>query len=132
MDFGHWTYHEQEVDLSTFFGFVYMITDLRTNEFYIGQKTLWNKIRRKPLKGKKRVRLDKRESDWRKYNSSGSLKQRIEQDGPEHFKFEILEFVTNNNELNVVEIEHIIKHGRNKLCANEFICRGASYKDLKQ
>ena len=67
-------------DPNSWFGYVYQITDTQTNMKYIGSKQFVNKIRRKPLKGKKRVRLDTRTSDWLKYTgSSKALNIVIEQ-----------------------------------------------------
>lgn len=130
IDTGHWTHQLGLFDPSDYFGFVYKITNT-DGEYYIGQKRFHNKIRRKPLKGKKRVRLDTKPSDWKVYNSSGKFKELIETNGPHGYTFSIIALCKNANELNVFEIEHIIKHGRDSQCVNEFICRGASYKNLK-
>jgi len=62
-------------DIEDWQGFVYIIEEIDTGMSYIGKKNFWKKIRRKPLKGKKRVRLDRVESDWKTYNSSNAFLQ---------------------------------------------------------
>jgi len=55
-------------DISEYQGFVYL---LEYNDcFYIGKKNFWKALRRKPLKDKKRVRIDRVESNWRSYFGS--------------------------------------------------------------
>lgn len=51
-------------------GFVYRITNQRTQKHYIGKKILKNKRTRPPLKGYKRKRVDYVESNWMKYTGS--------------------------------------------------------------
>ena len=55
------------------FGFIYEITNLTNNRKYIGKKQMVRKIRRKPLKGKKRKRIDYIESDWKTYTGSSDI-----------------------------------------------------------
>ena len=52
------------------YGFVYMITNLDTYEFYIGRKQLMSKVTKPPLKGQKKKRLQFKESKWLDYQSS--------------------------------------------------------------
>ena len=52
------------------FGFVYMITNLDTQEFYIGRKQIEQKVTRPPLKGQKKKRVELKESKWQDYQSS--------------------------------------------------------------
>ena len=56
-------------------GFIYCITEKDTQMKYYGIKQLKKRIRRKPLKGQKRVRIDYVESDWKKYNTSSPIMQ---------------------------------------------------------
>lgn len=65
-------------NLQDYLGFVYLIT-APSGMKYVGKKLFWAAIRRKPLKGKKRVRCDRRESDWRKYYGSSDALQRERQ-----------------------------------------------------
>ena len=74
-----------------YMGFVYIITCLKNGKKYIGQKRFWTKITRKPLKGRKNKRHDRKESNWREYwGSSESLLEDVDTYGQENFKREIL------------------------------------------
>lgn len=52
------------------YGFVYMITNLDTYEFYIGRKQLMSKVTRPPLKDQKKKRVEFKQSKWVEYQSS--------------------------------------------------------------
>jgi len=67
-------------------GFVYIITHLTTNKKYIGIKKFWKTIRRKPLKGTKRVRISIVESNWRTYNTSNKELSESIKKNPENYK----------------------------------------------
>lgn len=88
-----WFYQNEELttppeDMDSF---VYLITRLRDGKAYVGKKTFWNKRRRPPLKGKKRVRVDYVESDWKSYyGSSDALNADVALEGEEAFTREIL------------------------------------------
>ncbi len=71
-------------------GMVYYIKEKDTGKGYIGIKKFWKKVRRKPLKGKKRMRLDVTESDWRKYNSSNKELQEKIKNNPDNYEKFIL------------------------------------------
>ena len=74
-------------------GFVYVITHIPTNRFYIGKKSLTAVRRLKPLKGKVRKRVVRKASDWEKYYSSNEwIKEQIKVGKEEEFKREIIEF----------------------------------------
>lgn len=78
-------------DISSYQGFVYRITNLDTGRMYIGKKFYWKALRRKPLKGKKRVRIDRVESDWRCYwGSCRELLIDLERLGEHNFTREII------------------------------------------
>ena len=91
MDFGHWIL-EENVSIDEFtFGFIYIITNLIDNKHYIGKKQCKSRIKRKPLKGKTRNRIDHKESDWKTYTSSSKeLNEAIQKHGKENFIFKIL------------------------------------------
>ena len=56
-------------------GFVYLITNTKSNKKYIGKKLAQFKKTRPPLKGRKNKRRSTVESDWRDYwGSSDQLK----------------------------------------------------------
>ena len=130
-----WSYKGEEFTTEMIgdnIGFVYIVTDKVTGMKYVGKKGFFSKVTKPPLKGKKRVRLDTKPSDWKVYTSSGKFKELIDSTGKEGYTFEMVELCKTANDMNVVEIEYIVAHGRKILCVNEFLCRGASYKSLKE
>jgi regulation of enolase protein 1 (concanavalin A-like superfamily) len=77
------------------FGFIYIITNTVTDKKYIGKKFFWRNVKLPPLKGQKRKRNVKKESDWRKYyGSSNDLKEDLIKYGKENFKREIVKTVS--------------------------------------
>lgn len=86
-------------DISTYFGFVYCITNTLNNKQYIGRKYFWSS-RKQP--GKKR--RTKKESDWKTYyGSSDDLKRDIELFGVEHFRREIVSLHKTKGDTNYSE-----------------------------
>lgn len=51
-------------------GFIYLIYNLETKEYYIGKKSLYSQRTLPPLKGQRRKRKVTKESDWTNYQSS--------------------------------------------------------------
>jgi len=87
------------------FGFVYRITH-ESGAFYIGKKQFKRRIRRKPLKGKKRHRIDHVESDWKTYwGSSNLLLEAIEKYGEQQFTREIISLHQSKSELAMAELK---------------------------
>lgn len=87
-------------------GFVYVITHIDSNSTYIGKKQFKKKLRRKPLKGKKRVRLDDVESDWRTYwGSSNALLDAIKKHGEAAFVRRIISVHDSKRELAYAELK---------------------------
>ena len=71
-------------------GFVYRITNLVTNRTYIGKK-LSKFSRSKKIKGMKKKKRFKVESDWKEYySSSEELKADVSKMGKDMFRREIL------------------------------------------
>lgn len=102
MDIGHWDIVEDIPENA--YGFVYEIINTTNSKSYIGKKQMVRKIRRKPLKGKKRKRIDYIESDWKSYTgSSDALNDDIENLGKDKFKFNILMFCNSKFELSYFE-----------------------------
>lgn len=100
MDLGHWILSEGLEFNKEAFGFIYEIKNIVLGKRYIGKKQCVSKIRRKPLKGKTRARLDQRESDWKTYTgSSKELNNDIQEYGKEKFTFTILEYCNSKWEL---------------------------------
>jgi hypothetical protein len=91
MDTGHWILNESVEITEETFGFIYEITNTVTNKKYIGKKQCQSRIKRKPLKGKTRNRIDYKESDWKSYTSSSNdLNEEIKKYGKDKFVFKIL------------------------------------------
>lgn len=110
MDLGHWQLAEG-LDLnSEAFGFVYEICCKPLDKKYIGRKQCLSKIKRKPLKGKKRKRIEQKESDWKTYTgSSKELNEDIQKYGKENFTFTIIEWCGSKWELGYKEIKRQIE-----------------------
>jgi hypothetical protein len=91
MDNGHWILNEDVIVTPETFGFIYEITNTITNKKYIGKKQCQSRIKRKPLKGKTRNRIDFKESDWKSYTSSSNdLNEEIKKYGKDKFIFKII------------------------------------------
>jgi hypothetical protein len=91
MDIGHWTLPEFIEITDETFGFIYEITNNITNKKYIGKKQCHSRIKRKPLKGKTRNRIEYKQSDWKNYTSSSNdLNEEIKKHGKDNFSFKIL------------------------------------------
>jgi len=91
-------------------GFVYGILEIDTQMRYIGKKNFWKKIRRKPLKGTKRVRLDRVESDWKTYNSSNKILQEKIPKNPNNYVKSILKLCKSKEEMAIWETWLQIKY----------------------
>lgn len=108
----HWTYKnkkfnptEEELKEFGYYGFVYNIT-LPNSQMYIGRKYFWSLRTLKPLKGKKRKRRIKKESNWRIYKSSSNdVIEMIQEYNDSDIKYEILSFHPNKAETNYSEIK---------------------------
>ena len=95
----HWLY-KTDPDLNQF-GFVYCITNLKTNKSYIGCKQYYNYRKRKK----------KKESDWRSYTgSSKQLNEDIKTFGKKNFRFEIIAEFINKRSLKYYECYYQMKH----------------------
>ncbi len=86
------TWKHKPKNIDDYKGFIYLITNEVTGMKYIGKKKFWFKRTRKPLKGKKRKRVEFYESDWKNYyGSSNSLSEDIKKYGKKNFTREILQ-----------------------------------------
>jgi len=102
MDTGHWKVYQAVPEDA--FGFIYEIVNIINGKKYIGKKQMKRKIRRLPLKGKKRKRVDYVDSDWRTYTgSSDALNIDIAANGKDKFIFKILKFCNSKFELSYFE-----------------------------
>jgi hypothetical protein len=110
MDLGHWSLDEGLNFNPNAFGFIYEITCLPLNKKYIGKKQCISKIKRKPLKGKKRNRIEQKESDWKSYTgSSKELNEDLQKYGKENFCFKIVDWGGSKWELGYKEIKRQIE-----------------------
>jgi len=87
------------------FGFVYIIKHCDSGAFYVGKKQIRRKIRRPPLKGKKRKRIDYVESDWKTYwGSSEKLIEAVREYGEQEFTREFVSLHESKSELAMAEL----------------------------
>lgn len=119
MDLGHWKPVDGLYMHENFFGFIYSIKNKVTGKEYIGKKQCNTRIKRKPLKNKKRNRIDFKESDWKTYTgSSNDLNADIEKHGKDNFEFTILKLCGSKWELGYEEIKEQLK--RNVLLSDDY------------
>ena len=88
---GHWQFPDNVKDIpDKATGFVYLITNKKDKKYYIGCKLLEKKIKRAPLKGKKKKRIELKSSNWKEYTgSSNVLNDDINKIGKGQFDFQI-------------------------------------------
>lgn len=109
MDLGHWKLAEGVHITENTFGFIYEITNNVSGKKYIGKKQCKSRLKRKPLKGKTRNRIDYKESDWKTYTSSSvELNEDIVKLGKDKFSFIILKACMSKWELAYFEIKEQI------------------------
>lgn len=91
------------------FGFIYLITNNHPNatkKYYIGKKQCKKRIKRKPLKGKKRNRIDYKDNDVEEYwGSSKELLGDMEKYGKEWFSRKILELCDSKFHMTYAELQ---------------------------
>ena len=108
-----WTYDSKEFesgDISTYYGFIYRITNITNGHDYIGRKYFTTIKKRPPLKGKKNKRCEVVETDWKTYwGSSPRLQQDIETMGKEQFTREIIHLCSSRGETNYLEAYYQFK-----------------------
>lgn len=119
-DYGHWDCSFETIPEDSI-GFVYRITDKNTGKFYIGCKQLFKQIKRPPLKGKKRKRICKVDSDWKTYCSSSGVISESIQESKDNYSFEILSFHSSKSSLKIEEARIIIENIYNPMCYNEVV-----------
>lgn len=104
MDIGHWEF-EHEFKPDEWFGFVYRIIDLDSNQEYLGKKQFFSKTR-KNVKGRKNKKIVRKESNWKVYmSSSNHVKNAIEVKGKEKFKFLIESLHKTKGSLSYAEVK---------------------------
>lgn len=91
----------EETDIGDNYGFVYIITNLKTKKKYIGKKFFYS-LKTKTVKGKK-VR-QKLPSDWKTYYGSNTeLQNDVTLHGTEFFEREILHLCKSKGECGYLE-----------------------------
>jgi hypothetical protein len=102
----HWTYKGKKITVipDEYEGFVYLITNKKTGQKYIGKKLAKFKTTKPPLKGKKNKRRGYKESDWRTYwGSSDRLNADVASLGEDKFTREILYLCKGRGEMSYIE-----------------------------
>ena len=101
-----WLYKGKKVDTieDEYEGFVYLITNKKTKQKYVGKKLAKFKTTKPPLKGKKNKRRGYKESDWREYwGSSDRLNEDVKNLGEKNFTREILYYCKSRAEMSYIE-----------------------------
>ena len=101
----HWLYKNKVLNEAPegYFGFVYLITNIKSGKKYIGRK-YFGTTRRIKVVGKKRRKVIRKDSNWRDYTgSSKDLNQDIKELGMWQFRFEILILGKTKGQVNYLE-----------------------------
>lgn len=125
----NWLWHLDDGSLEIFpeehaaghYGFVYVITNLKTNKFYIGKKAFIHNKKKKLTKkeiaehtgaGRKpTTRIDKVDSGWKSYyGSSKELLADVKLLGEDKFERVIIHFAKNKKQLTFLELQEQIIH----------------------
>lgn len=119
-----WTFNGEVFDdqhIGDAVGFVYLIHDSWSRQYYIGKKIFFNKKTRPPLKGQKKRRISKVSSDWKDYyGSSDELKSRVEAaTTKDRFVRQILHICRSKSEMSYLETKEIF--GRDVLYDPKYI-----------
>lgn len=106
-----WYYQDKEfliTDIDDYIGFVYVITNLKTNKKYIGKKLFQFS---KKLYRKKRNKKVKTMSNWQEYyGSNEELINDVKSIGSEFFRRDIIRLCKSKSECNYYELrEQIVK-----------------------
>lgn len=101
---------DQEIDLDTQEGFVYLITNQLTGKKYIGRKYFWKRLRKK-VPGRVYRKRVKEESDWKTYwGSCEPLHLDYFSEGIGNFQREILSIHTCRSDVCYEEVAYQFKY----------------------
>jgi hypothetical protein len=103
------------------YGFIYKITNLETNKFYIGKKSFVHNKKKKLTKKeiaeqtgpgrRSTTKVEQVDSGWRNYwGSSKELLTDVKSLGKDKFEREILKFCPTKKQLTYYEIQHQISY----------------------
>jgi len=112
-------------------GFIYKITNTKTNEYYIGKKNIYQRRTLPPLKGYKRKRKVIKESKWQSYRSSNSEVKEWKED---NITLEILRFCKSKKSLTYYELQEQFSHDvlSDPLSKNDNLLGKFFRKDLEE
>ena len=110
-----------EEKANEYYGFVYIITNIKTKKFYIGKKAFIHNKKKKLTKkeiaehtgvGRKpTTRVDKVDSGWKLYcGSSKELLADIKTHGEKYFERIVLHLAKNKKQLSFLELQEQIIH----------------------
>ena len=109
----------EDFDSSIYYGFVYLITNEKTDQKYIGKKFFWSKKTLGITKKRKRKKKLLVESDWKDYfGSNRLLNEEIIDKGNTHFKREILHLCKSRGECAYMEAKE--QFDRDVLLTDEY------------
>lgn len=119
---GEWLYNGQPLqteDVEDYVGMVYLIVNKNTGKSYIGKKFFWAIKKLPPLKGMKRKRTKRVESDWKKYYGSNTqLTKDLEEKGFDNVERYVLRLCKTKTECAYYELEEQVL--RNVLFTEEY------------
>jgi len=105
-----WYHHNTPAEITSeqtegYFGFVYLITHIKTGQRYVGKK-FFTKSKTKQVKGKKKkIRVA---SDWETYwGSNTKLQEDVKLNGEEEYTREVLHLCKNRSECSYWETYEI-------------------------
>ena len=112
-------------------GFIYKITNTKTNEYYIGKKNIYQRRTLPPLKGYKRKRKVIKESKWQTYRSSNS---EVKEWNEDTITLEILRFCKSKKSLTYYELQEQFAHDvlSDPLSKNDNLLGKFFRKDLEE
>lgn len=134
-----WIYQNKclESEPEGYFGFTYLIRDIKNDKVYVGKKQFTHKTKKKlskkakqlPENKGKRVLKGTKNSGWLSYyGSSKELNEQVKLLGEHNFKREILEFATNKSDLTLKEIEAQVKYNVLRVNSYNLWIGGKVYK----
>ena len=131
-----WTYQGQPVTsaLEQYQGFVYLIHNTQLNRMYVGKKNFWKTVKMPPLKGQRRKRTVRKETDWQSYwGSNANLQSDVAALGTDCFDRTILCMCENKTEMSYEEarIQFQLNVLRDPQYYNEFIGCRISARNLR-
>ncbi len=110
----NWIYEGKDFtseDIGSYFGFVYMITNIENGVRYIGKKNFYSLRKDTKKTSAKRKKRIKKESDWKEYySSSDTVKFLVATKGKDIFRREILLLCNSLGELNYNETKYLFKY----------------------